>query len=86
MQDGIEAILKAGAKDVEHWKWFLERSFWQLFARRTIAVGTLTESEKQPEAQPPAPWDVIKSILVKALERHPEAREEVVAALEAMSQ
>ncbi len=84
-QDCIELILKHGLEDKEDLKWFLERSFWSEFGRRTLTIK-MPVAEEEQEQPAPAPWEVLKQVLVKALERHPEARDEVVAALEGLSQ
>jgi hypothetical protein len=80
----ISIILNDAPKNPESAKWFLERSFWTEWGKRSISLSSKLESPEEEDDKAPAP-NAIKAVLLSLVEAHPEIREELAQRLEALS-
>jgi hypothetical protein len=82
----IDIVLNDAPKNPESAKWFLERSFWSEWGRKSFSMSSkiaAPEEEEEPDRAPSLAAQ--KAVLLQLVEDHPEIREELAQRLEALS-
>lgn len=85
-QDAIEIVLKDALVNAESAKWFLERSFFTEWGRRSYSVSQkIVEDHDEPEEESAPNKATIKDVLFSLVDDHPEIRADLAKRLEALS-
>jgi transposase len=81
----IDIILTDAPSNPESAKWFLERSFWTEWGRRSFSLSSKIPIAEDEEEDKAPSISATKAALLSLVEEHPEIREELAQRLEALS-